>query len=107
MTSQSSSSGDFGETIRAGGVRRPRHHRLAAEALARLGDPVIVGRHQHARDAARARGALVDVLDHRAARDQRERLAGETCRLVSGGDDDDASELGGMLEGRNREHGES
>jgi hypothetical protein len=101
------SGGHFGKTIRARGVRGARHHRLTAEALYRAGDAVVVGRHQHTGDAAGARRALVDVLDHRASRDERQGFAGETCRLVSGGNDDDASELCGMLGGRNREHVES
>ena len=71
MTSHSMRSRHFGQTIRACGVCGARHHRLAAEALDRSGDAVIVGCHQDASDPAGARRALVDVLDHRAAGDER------------------------------------
>ena len=49
----------------------------AAEALDGRGDPLVVGRDDHGVDAARRRGAPVDVLDHRPAGDVGERLAGE------------------------------
>ena len=42
--------GNLGHAIRAGAVVVPRQHRLPAEGLHRLLDPVLVGCHYHARD---------------------------------------------------------
>jgi hypothetical protein len=80
---------------------------VAAESPNRVSDALVVGRHQYTRDAARFLCPPIDVLDHRAARQQRKRLAWEARRLVSGRDDDDAGELRGMLGGTDREHDES
>jgi hypothetical protein len=52
-------------------------------------DAQIVGGHDHARDARRERGAPVDVFDHGATVNVRERLAGETCGGESSGNDGD------------------
>jgi hypothetical protein len=83
------------------------HQRFAAEGGDRLGDPLVVGGDNHTIDVSCRRGSAIDVLDHRPAGNQRERLAGETGRLVSGGDDDDGCGATGMLGGSDREHVES
>jgi hypothetical protein len=47
----------------AAGVRR--HHDLTAEAAHRLGDPVVIGRHDHAGDPAHRLRRLPAALDQR------------------------------------------
>ena len=70
-------------------MRARGHHHVAAEAVDRGADALVVGGDEHAVDAARARGALVDVLDHRLSMQIGQGLSGETGGLVACGDDDD------------------
>ena len=90
--------GDFGEPIGRAVMIGARHADLAAELLHRAGDAEIVGRDDHLRDRRRRRRAPVDVLDHRAAVDQRERLAGKSGRGESGGDECDDVECRDRIE---------
>ena len=84
--------GDFGESVRAGHVRRFRHDRGPAKGAHRRRDALVVGRHHDGIDPAGFAGPKAHVLDHRAAIDLGERFAGEPCGLVSGGNKgDDAS----------------
>jgi hypothetical protein len=66
-----------------------RHPHVAAETLHGAGDPEIVGRDDDLRDRMGGRHAAIDVLDHRAAIDERQRLAGESGGGESGRDQGD------------------
>ena len=57
-----------------------------------LGDPLIVGGDDHARDRPGRGGATVDVLDHRPAGNVGERFARKTSRVIPRGDDGDCGE---------------
>jgi hypothetical protein len=99
----------LGESIRAGRVVRARHDGDAAEAIDRLGDPVIVGRDDDGVDGGRHRHAVVDVFDHGPAVDEREGFSWKPGRLVSRRDHrDDSSRADWRCEpcGENDGHGE-
>ena len=81
--------GDLGQAIGAGRVIGARQPDVAAELGHAGGDAQIVGRDDDARHDGRRRGAPIHVLDHRTAVDVGERLAGESRRGESGGDDGD------------------
>jgi hypothetical protein len=69
----------------------PRHDRDATEAIDRLGDSLVVGRDEECVDPARLFDATIDELDHRAAADDRQRLAREAGRTIPRGDESDDS----------------
>ena len=83
---------DFRESIGAARMARAGHHGLTAEGLHGLQDPVVICGDDDRRDAAGFQGAAVHVLDHRLPCQARQRLTGETCRLVSCRDDDGTGE---------------
>jgi hypothetical protein len=83
--------GDFGQTIRRAVMIGARHPHLAAELLHGPRNPHVVGRDDDLRNRRRSGGAPVDVLDHRAAVYQRERLAGESAGGESRGDEGDSA----------------
>jgi hypothetical protein len=95
---------DFGDAVGAGAMIRPCHPGLAAERLDGPDNAFVVGGDEHAIDRPRPRRSQINVLDHRPAGDQGQRLTGEARRLEASRDDGDC---GGMLRGRNREHDES
>ncbi len=103
--------GHLGQPVGAG--RMDRRAVITAEAAERVdgrGNPLVVGRDEHGVDRPAPRGAPVDVLDHRPAADAGERLAGETGRLISCGDDgDDSSGADGTCQPcrQNDGHGKS
>ena len=68
--------GDFGDAIGAGAVRRRASSARCRRTLARAAAiALVIGGHDHRVDAARGRGAAIDVLDHRPAGDIGERFA--------------------------------
>jgi hypothetical protein len=86
--------GHLGETIRARQMVGARHHRRAAKTVHGIRDSLVVGCDDDGVDRRRVGRTAVDVFDHRAARDERERLPRKTSRVVPRGNDgDDASGL--------------
>jgi hypothetical protein len=63
------------------------HFYVRAEASTRVGDPLVVRGDDDLVDRSRCAGSLPDVLDHRFARDGRERFAGKTGGAIAGGKD--------------------
>ena len=95
--------GDFGEPIGAGLVCRlasaaPCRRTRATRVAMRRSSVATITRDTH----RRRRGAAIDVLDHRPAVDVGERLAGESCRGESGGDDGDDVERRSGIDSQNQ-----
>jgi len=64
-----------------------REHGFAAERTDGFRDARVVGGHNHAGDGGSLANAFKDMLDHRPARNGRERLAGKAAGSVACGDD--------------------
>jgi hypothetical protein len=80
---------DFGEAIGAGAMFGARHNDFAAERFDGVADAIVVGGDDDARSEPALLGALVNVLNHGAAGDGRERLPGKTRGSVARWDDDE------------------
>ena len=99
----------FGETLSSAAVAGCSHACLTAKPRHGITDSRIVRGHEYLSHARRSLGTPVDVLHHGATADVRKGFAGETRRLVSGGDDDDDRDGrsdGGRALGCDRVHGE-
>jgi len=79
--------GDLRESIGPALVRARRHLRATAEGLDGVADPFVVGCHDDNADRAGGAGTAIDVLDHGAPADVRERFAREAGRIVTRWDD--------------------
>lgn len=86
--------GDFGDAFGAGAMLAARHDGFAAESFDRRFDALVVRGDDDARDEAALARALNDVLNHGAAGDGREGLAGKTRRSIARGDDGEDSRIG-------------
>ncbi len=78
---------DLGDAVGSGGMIASGHHRCAAERLDDVGDALIVGRDDDGMHRRGARGAAIDVFDHRTAGDVEQHLRREPTRVVSGRND--------------------
>ncbi|MNG09169.1 hypothetical protein D3C84_925750 [compost metagenome] len=78
---------DFGQTIGAGIVILTGQHHFGTKSLAGLDDARIVSRDDHTAGAAFAR-LFPDVLDHRLAGDQQQRLARQAGGGITRWNDD-------------------
>ncbi|MNN61007.1 hypothetical protein D3C81_1762210 [compost metagenome] len=78
---------DFGQAIGAGVVIFTGQHHFGAKAIAGLDDARVVGGHHHPLGAAFAR-LFPDVLDHRLAGDQQQRLARQAGGGITRWNDD-------------------
>ena len=81
--------GDLGQAIRPARMVRPRIMTSTPSTRHGGADALVVGRDDHARDAARAARPLGDVADHRPPGDRRERLPRQPGRAIARGNDGD------------------
>ncbi len=66
-------------SVRSGGMVRPRHDRIAAEVADRIKNACVVGGDADKRFRACRNGRGVDVPDNGLAGKQRKRFSGKTC----------------------------
>ncbi len=81
--------GDLRETVGTRLVIGARHHALVAGGANGVEHPLVVGRHDHARDRRSRRCAIAHVHDHRLSCDREKRFTGESGRCVTSGNDCD------------------
>jgi hypothetical protein len=100
--------GDFGEAVRRREMVGAREPHVPAKSDDPRSDAQVVGRHDYTRHDRRSLSPAVHVLDHRPAVDVGQRLAGETCRGESSGDESDDVKTSGIdrYGGRCRVHDE-
>ena len=79
--------GRLGDAVGAGAMSCGSHHRFAAEAADGVEDAGVVGGDQKVSQQRRFGGPFVDVLDHRAAADECQRLAFEADGVKPSRDD--------------------
>ena len=78
----------LGHPVGPRAVRLLRHDHIGPEFRRRVGDPLVVGRHDDLLGEPAPAGRLPDPLDHGTALDAGQAFARETGRAVPRGDDD-------------------